>query len=193
LRPDSSHTTERTGPYRDDAGKVFDFHALRHTFIANVGRSGVPFRTQQELARHSTPVLTSGSAHWFKQDKLAAIGALSDLDDAHQQEQCKTGTEDAPRDDDKSGREIAPEIVPNSTVALRTTMDDNGPGVIINRGGVPEWPKGPVLKTGAALSRRRGFESHPHRFYPVFRSVLRENGVFRARRLRRLNPWSFVA
>ena len=34
------------------------FHALRHTFITNLARSGVHPKTAQSLARHSTITLT---------------------------------------------------------------------------------------------------------------------------------------
>ncbi len=46
-------------PYKDANGRYADFHALRHTFITNLGRSGVSLTTAQKLARHSTPVLTA--------------------------------------------------------------------------------------------------------------------------------------
>jgi hypothetical protein len=46
-------------PYCDDEGLFADFHSLRHTFISNLARSGVPLSTAQKLARHSTPVLTA--------------------------------------------------------------------------------------------------------------------------------------
>lgn len=46
-------------PYRNDDGQFADFHALRHTFISNLARGGVPLATAQKLARHSTPVLTA--------------------------------------------------------------------------------------------------------------------------------------
>jgi len=36
--------------YRDGAGRVVDFHALRHTFISNVVRSGAGVKVCQELA-----------------------------------------------------------------------------------------------------------------------------------------------
>ncbi len=45
--------------YRDGQGRFADFHALRHTFITNLGRHGVSLTTAQKLARHSTPVLTA--------------------------------------------------------------------------------------------------------------------------------------
>ena len=38
--------------YRDDAGRVADFHSLRHTFITNLANAGVHPKTAQTLARH---------------------------------------------------------------------------------------------------------------------------------------------
>ena len=45
--------------YQDAEGLFADFHSLRHTYISNLARSGVPLATAQKLARHSTPVLTA--------------------------------------------------------------------------------------------------------------------------------------
>jgi len=45
--------------YKDADGLFADFHALRHTYITNRARHGVPLATAQKLARHSTPVLTA--------------------------------------------------------------------------------------------------------------------------------------
>ncbi|MCK4658238.1 MAG: site-specific integrase [Phycisphaerae bacterium] len=42
----------------DDAGWVVDFHALRVTYITMLVKGGAPVKVAQELARHSTPVLT---------------------------------------------------------------------------------------------------------------------------------------
>ena len=66
--------------YEDAAGRVLDFHALRHTFITNVANSGASLKTTQELARHSDPKLTIGRyAHTTDEQKQAAIDALPDL------------------------------------------------------------------------------------------------------------------
>ena len=54
--------------YVDDAGRYADFHALRHSFITNVGRTGTHAKTAQELARHSKPMLTARYTHSFKDD-----------------------------------------------------------------------------------------------------------------------------
>jgi integrase len=46
-------------PYQDDQGRYADFHAFRHTFITNLGRTGAPERVRMEAARHSDPRLTA--------------------------------------------------------------------------------------------------------------------------------------
>jgi integrase len=45
-------------PYCDEFDCYADFHALRHTFITNLARSGVHPKVAQDLARHSTITLT---------------------------------------------------------------------------------------------------------------------------------------
>jgi integrase len=46
-------------PYRDDQGRVFDFHSLRGQFATDLLRSGTPLAHAQKLLRHSTPALTA--------------------------------------------------------------------------------------------------------------------------------------
>ncbi|UCC32566.1 MAG: site-specific integrase [Phycisphaerales bacterium] len=46
--------------YRDEAGRVADFHAFRRTFITNLARGGVHPKQAQDLARHSDINLTMG-------------------------------------------------------------------------------------------------------------------------------------
>ena len=56
LRPD----LEAAGtPYVDRRGEVFDFHALRGQFVAEMDRAGVSLVKAQRLARHSSPNLTA--------------------------------------------------------------------------------------------------------------------------------------
>jgi integrase len=67
-------------PYRDDAGHVADFHALRHTFISSLAASGVNPKTAQTLARHSDIRLTLDRyAHVFSEQQIEAINSLPDL------------------------------------------------------------------------------------------------------------------
>ena len=72
------HDLEAAGiPYRDDSGRVADFHAFRHTYVSMVVQSGASVKVAQELARHSTPTLTIGRyAHASLQDQTAALAAL---------------------------------------------------------------------------------------------------------------------
>ena len=60
-------------PYRDGAGRVVDFHALRHTFISNVVRSEASVKHCQELARHSDPKLTMNVYTHLDVKDLAAV------------------------------------------------------------------------------------------------------------------------
>jgi integrase len=63
--------------YRNSAGGVADFHALRHTYVSRLVRSGANIKVAQELARHSTPVLTLGRyAHMEIVDQRKALDAL---------------------------------------------------------------------------------------------------------------------
>jgi integrase len=66
--------------YQDDAGRVADFHALRHTFISNLANGGVHPKTAQALARHSTITLTMDRyTHVRREDFGAALDVLPDL------------------------------------------------------------------------------------------------------------------
>ena len=47
--------------YRDDLGRVVDFHALRYTFATMLARAGIPPRVAMELMRHSDMRLTQST------------------------------------------------------------------------------------------------------------------------------------
>ncbi len=67
-------------PYRDDAGRVADFHALRHTFVTNLARGGVHPKLAQQLARHSTISLTMDLyTHTVIGDLADGLNALPEL------------------------------------------------------------------------------------------------------------------
>jgi integrase len=64
-------------PYVDETGRYADFHALRHTFITNMVKSGIAPKSAQSLARHSTidltmNVYTSLTVH----DQASALASL---------------------------------------------------------------------------------------------------------------------
>jgi len=65
--------------YQDADGRVADFHAQRHTYISGIVAGGASVKTCQELARHSTPVLTIGRySHARLHDLTGALEALPD-------------------------------------------------------------------------------------------------------------------
>lgn len=71
---------ERAGiPYRDAAGRVADFHALRHSYISDLVRRKVSVKVAQTLARHSTPSLTIGLYSHADDPELRS--ALEDTDE----------------------------------------------------------------------------------------------------------------
>lgn len=67
-------------PYEDAAGRVFDFHALRHHFISNLARGKVHPKTAQTLARHSKITLTMDRyTHLAVADVAGALEGLPEL------------------------------------------------------------------------------------------------------------------
>ena len=86
-------------PYRDEAGRVADFHSLRHTYITRVVESGATVKVAQELARHSDPKLTIGRyAHTRLHDLTQALDNLPGDDRSHCEDEAAdlraTGTDD---------------------------------------------------------------------------------------------------
>ncbi len=58
-------------------GPLFaDFHSLRHSYLTLGGRAGIDLRTLQELAGHSTPVLTARYSHRRLHDLAGAVQKL---------------------------------------------------------------------------------------------------------------------
>ena len=67
-------------PYVDEHGRYADFHALRHTFVSNLGKAGVPPKVAQSLARHSDINLTMNVySHLELAEQLLAIKSLPAL------------------------------------------------------------------------------------------------------------------
>jgi len=63
--------------YRDSRDRFADFHANRHTFITNLGRTGASPRTIQQLARHSDIRLTLDVySHAELAEKIEAVSRL---------------------------------------------------------------------------------------------------------------------
>ena len=82
--------------HTDGAGQRIDFHALRHTFITLLARSGVHPKTAQDLARHSDINLTlSRYSHTIIEQQSEALARLPDLMPAVEADEAvRTGTTD---------------------------------------------------------------------------------------------------
>ena len=86
--------------FRDAEGRVADFHALRHSYITLLQRSGVHPKLAQELARHSDIRLTMNVyTHARLHDLAGAVEGLPSLLPAGRQEEAAsikaTGTTDS--------------------------------------------------------------------------------------------------
>jgi integrase len=67
-------------PYRDSAGRVVDFHALRHTFVTALISAGIHPKTTQMLARHGDIRLTLDRyVHVLGERQIAAVNLLPNL------------------------------------------------------------------------------------------------------------------
>jgi len=118
--------------YRDDAGCVADFHALRHTFITNLARGGVHPKLAQQLARHSTITLTmdrySHTVIGELSDALTALPNLAPNQESESDRLRATGTCDEARD---FLPDFLPKNLPNpissqkTRVASRRTLGKN--------------------------------------------------------------------
>ena len=77
----------------DREGGTFDFHALRHTFLTNLARFGVHPKLAQQLARHSTIVLTMDRySHVAMDEQAEALALLPELSQAMPEVARATGT-----------------------------------------------------------------------------------------------------
>ena len=77
--PEERERRERSDFLRavDHDGRLVDFHATRHTYVSGIVAGGASVKTAQELARHSTPVLTIGRySHARLHDLTGALEAL---------------------------------------------------------------------------------------------------------------------
>ncbi len=65
---------------KDDAGRVLDVHALRHTYCTRLSKAGVSLQLGQRLMRHSTPSLTANYyTHLDLGDKRKGVDMLPAL------------------------------------------------------------------------------------------------------------------
>ena len=94
--------------YRNNEGKISDFHSLRYTFISNLASGGVHPKVAQSLARHSTITLTIDRyTHSYHGEQSEALKSLPDLLPLNRNKGKATGTDDAGLDPKNLARCLA--------------------------------------------------------------------------------------
>ncbi|MEE8170594.1 MAG: tyrosine-type recombinase/integrase [Phycisphaerae bacterium] len=149
--PDERRERDESGflQYRDDAGRVIDFHSFRHTFVTALVRGGANPKDAQQLARHSTIALTMDRYTTMRAvgELSAALAMLPDLDThrAEKTQQWATGTCDAAsrydaaatsshRDTRQSPSSRGASV--SSSVSKQLTHDRNSPVRILSSDGI---------------------------------------------------------
>ena len=148
--------------YKDTAGHVADFHALRHTYVSRVVRSGANPKVAQKLARHSTPVLTLGRyAHADVADGAAALERVPSL---------LSGPRSAPRLSAVLSALPLPEASASGTNGQETTLDSAGGDAVesrengaFRRGLALTGPSGLWDRRGGRVDEGDGFENRSPR------------------------------
>jgi integrase len=110
-----------------------DFHALRHSFIAMLDKSGATLKEAMQLARHSDPKLTMavyGRAHLH--DLGEAVRRLPPLLVGVQEQQAATGTDDKLSTSDISSFPPAFRTADGGRDSL-TTVENNRPADGVKR------------------------------------------------------------
>ena len=170
--------------YRDESGRVADFHSLRHTFITNIVKGGASPKVAQNLARHSQISLTFDTyTHLSLHDGKAALNELPRLPDLDSPDiesgravALKTGTFDMPVD--VAYKPAYKKLAKNADfgknkLALNDTIEGaemvGGNGLGLNDNPLLEGHLGSPCHHLTA-EKRRGRDSNPrYRYMPVRR------------------------
>jgi len=140
----------------DQAGRVFDFHALRHQFISSLSAAGVHPKTAQELARHSTIDLTMNYyTHLAVADLTGALDCLPELPESGPQAEPAraTGTDDKATPAAQKARYSSER--PRSLVAPKMRCSSERPPILVAPRVAPTRGKRRVLE---AISDHDGQE-----------------------------------
>ena len=152
--------------YRDHAGLVADFHALRHTFITNLANSGVHPKVAQMLARHSTITLTMDRyTHTLWDDLGEAIERLPDVSFSDRDAARATGTDGRIADDDRLALCLARKgTEPSNSVRQDAVSEET------NAEGAPNQESAPSSGKSDETSEKNGgsaWESNPPAVRPA--------------------------
>ncbi len=147
--------------YRDDAGRVADFHALRHTFISNLASGGVHPKTAQRLARHSTITLTMDRyTHLRRDDLAAALNVLPNLSGPARQAALAMGTDGKPIQN-----RLSPDLSLGGEIQRSSVESGGVKGTVTANGDSPDKTRGkPVFAGAKSVMGRAGIEPATHGF-----------------------------
>ena len=153
----------------DEAGRVFDFHALRHQFISALAAAGVHPKTAQQLARHSTITLTMN-----RYTHLAVADVAGVLDRLLEPRAIGEGSQEARA----TGTDGAKGITPPRRESLASPRDIP-PADISGISRVISPPVGAIGKTGDSPSQetRKPLEKKGLRRGPFLASSVDRAGV----------------
>jgi len=120
-----AHEESRFLCYADSAGRVADFHSLRHTTGSWLAAAGVHPKVAQAVMRHSDINLTmSRYTHVFQGQESDAVAALPDLSAAPSKQSAKaTGTDGRPANERQAAGRAA---VGNSAQARTLALGNDG-------------------------------------------------------------------
>jgi len=127
---------------KDGSDRVVDFHALRHTFITRLARSGVAPAVAKSLARHSTITLTMDHyTHTLIGDERAALDRLPGITPVTPEAEVARAT--------GTGDFCAAQGDPGRAAPGAARRDPNGSQLAITR------HDGPAGKTGGKRAQTR--------------------------------------
>jgi len=156
-RPDAIDGSDDFLAARDSAGRVVDFHALRHTFISNLAAAGVHPKTAQTLARHSTITLTMDRYTHVRMENLtAALDVLPSLDAPARQTVVATGT-------DGGGNFVSPPVSLNGGIRQNSTEPASVSGRATAQTKPPAITAQNAVFTGDSASEGDGARTRNHR------------------------------
>jgi len=158
-------------PYVNEAGEVVDFHGHRHTYIT-VAAKTVPTRMAQELARHSTPLLTQRYTHLELHDTGAAAAQLPPLMPKRQpevQQKRATGTEGKSEGGSPKNCSGAPQRPPTAPQGSGQAVQNgaNEKPKTTTEEEEEESPQVLTLQRKPLTERRMGRDSNPRTPYDV--------------------------
>ncbi len=166
--------------WEDSEGRFADFHALRHTYLSQLGRSGASPKVMQMLARHSTVELTIGRyVHAGLFDLSSAVDRLPQLkigtgkDDQQERQILRATGTDSSRPDAITLKMVAGMVAgPNAKTCDSVRLIESGEPDEARKVDEPQTAR--IMRNCGSLrpiDKRRGGDSNPrYRFrYTGFR------------------------